>query len=96
MKPEKNNSDRPAHLGLRPIMWLFAATVTFLAARTSSGAVSRSGVPARSADNSGLPVPAAGNPSTHLCGRDDCPVSTDAAGNMWCWCRTVDVRDLCD
>lgn len=31
-----------------------------------------------------------------VCGRPDCPVSIDFVGNIWCWCRTSNVRDLCD
>jgi hypothetical protein len=96
MEQLKGNSNQSAHLDRRSFFWLIAATVTFLAVCNSVGATRRKGNPAWPADNPGSSAPAAGDLSPHLCGRTDCPVSTDAAGNMWCWCRTMDVRDLCD
>lgn len=92
----KSDPNKLAHLGRRSFCCLLASTVTFLAGRIYAGAACHTGDPARPADNPRLSPPVAVDPLRHLCGRDDCPVSTDAGGNMWCWCRTADIRDICD
>lgn len=96
MEPIKCNPNKLAHLGRRSFCWLLAATVTFLAGRISVGGVCYSDDPARPADNPESSPRVTDDPCRHLCGRAGCPVSIDAAGNMWCWCRTVDIRDICD
>jgi hypothetical protein len=32
----------------------------------------------------------------NTCCMDGCPVTVDSAGNEWCWCRTIDARDIGD
>lgn len=92
----KGNPNELKHLDRRSFCWLLAASVPFAAGRFSVGAVCPSDDPVGPADNPEPSSRATRDPSTHLCGRADCPVSIDAVGNMWCWCRTVDIRDVCD
>ena len=96
MERLKSNSNKLANLERKTVCSLLMTTVTYLADRISVGAVCHSGDLVRSLDDPGSCARATRAPSSHLCGRDDCPVFTDAAGTMWCWCRTVDIRDLCD
>jgi hypothetical protein len=96
MERLRSNPNKLVHLERRSFCSLLTSTVTFLAGRIYMGAVCRSGDPVRSVDNPRSWARVTRAPSSHLCGRADCPVSTDAAANMWCWCRTADIRDICD
>jgi hypothetical protein len=96
MEPLESNRNKLAHLGRRSFCRLFATTVTLLVGRVSVGAACSTGDPAQPSNNPGPSPPVTANSSPFVCGRADCPVSIDAAGNMWCWCRTADIRDIRD
>jgi hypothetical protein len=84
MELVKSNLNNSAYLGRRSFCWLLAATVTCLAGRISVRAVCNSDDSASQADNPGSSLRVTRDSSPHLCGRVDCPVSIDVAGNMWC------------
>ena len=85
-----------ANMGRRSFLWLLTATIAYFTECPSLATVSHSDDPTRPDDNSKLTPSVAFGPSRHSCGRAECPVSTDAEGNTWCWCRTADIRDICD
>jgi hypothetical protein len=96
MESVKSNRNRWAQLGGKTFCWFLARSINFLTGRISPRAACHSVDPAHPANKSMSSLLVAVEPLRHLCGRVDCPVSIDAAGNMWCWCRTVDIRDICD
>jgi hypothetical protein len=63
--------------------------------RKSMDPTDQIGEPARVLERPEPSTPLTVRPLRHVCGRADCPVSTDVAGNKWCWCRTIDILDLC-
>jgi hypothetical protein len=92
----EDDPNKITHLGRRLFSCLLATSVIFLAARTSVGAIRHSDDQLRPAGGPESSPRVKPGHSRHVCGRTDCPVSVDTAGNMWCWCRTVDIRDICD
>jgi len=96
MVPAKGDTYKLGNMGRRSFCWFLATSVTFLAGAFVGGAACHPADLAQAVDSSGASPLDAGDSYPYVCGRADCPVSIDAAGNMWCWCRTADIRDICD
>ena len=96
MEKLKANPGSLACLGRGFFCSAVVKVITSWAARISTGEIGPAADTPSSDRDRELFLAVAVDPHCHVCGRADCPVVTDDRGNQWCWCRTMDIRDLCD